>query len=105
LSSAVRNFSLPSPEEIKNSNFVKSFNQPLMVKSKVQRPTTQQSNAVLLMEKTPAELSKISKLSDFPLPNLHFKKKRGKNAMEWRRNNLKQVKRIRLASKLYENKS
>ena len=49
-----------------------------MVKSKVQRPTTQQSNAVLLMEKTPAELSKISKLSDFPLPNLHFKKNEGK---------------------------
>ena len=58
-----------------NSNFVKSFHQPLMVKSKVQKPTVQQTNAAILTEKTPAELSKINKLSDFPLPSIGFAKK------------------------------
>jgi len=69
---AIQNFSLPSPDEIKNSNFCKSFQQPLMVKTKVQSTQVQQSNIALTKGKTPAELSKISKISDFPLPS--FKK-------------------------------
>ena len=43
-----------------------------MVKTKVQSTQVQQSNIALTKGKTPAELSKISKISDFPLPS--FKK-------------------------------
>jgi len=70
LSSAVKNFSLPSPEDIKNSNFYKSFQQPLMVKTKVQKPKVLEANQAMTAGKTPAELSKISKLSEFPLPTI-----------------------------------
>lgn len=69
---AVKNFSLPSPEEIKNSTFCKSFQQPLMVKTKFQASQVQMNNQALTKGKTPLELSKISKISDFPLPS--FKK-------------------------------
>jgi len=72
ISNAVKNFSLPSPEDIKNSNFVKSFHQPLIVKSKVQKPKVLEANQMLAAEKTPSELSKISKLSEFPLPSIKF---------------------------------
>jgi len=65
---AVKNFSLPSPEDIKNSNFYKSFQQPLIVKTKVQKPKVLEANQALAADKTPAELSRISKLSEFPLP-------------------------------------
>jgi len=70
LTSAVKNFSLPTPEDIKNSNFYKSFQQPLMVKTKVQKPKVLEANQAVAAEKTPAELSRISKLSEFPLPTL-----------------------------------
>ena len=40
-----------------------------MVKTKVQASQVQQSNSAITKGKTPAELSKISKLSDFPLPS------------------------------------
>jgi len=72
ISNAVRNFTLPSSDDIKNSNFVKSFQQPLIVKSKVQKPKVLEANQSLAAEKTPTELSKISKLSEFPLPSIKF---------------------------------
>jgi hypothetical protein len=75
MSSAVKNFSLPSPNDIMNSNFVKSFHQPLMVKSKIQNPKVLQGYQATIAEKSPNTLSKINKLSDFPLPSMKRKEK------------------------------
>jgi hypothetical protein len=67
---------MPTASEIKNnyinSNFHKSLNQPLVVKSRVELPEVQRSRQVLTQAKGPAELSQIHGLADLPLPKINL---------------------------------
>jgi len=76
--SAIKNARLPSPGEIKegylNSAFHKSFHQPLMVKSKVEKTDVQKARQAITQEKTPSQLGNIESISDFPVPTIRKSK-------------------------------
>jgi hypothetical protein len=73
---ALLSFRMPTASEIKNnyinSNFHKSLNQPLVVKSRVELPEVQRSRQELTQAKGPAELSQIHGLADLPLPKINL---------------------------------
>ncbi len=85
MNSSIRNTKVPTPQEIRdsyiNSNFHKSFQQPLAVRKRVEDVDEQQKRKLLTEKKTPAQLSQMNHPLDIPLPKIrlrdHFKTEKG----------------------------
>ena len=76
MNESIRNARLPSPQEIKNnyknSNFVKSFSQPLAVRNRVEEMDEEDHKEFLRQKKTPAQWSQMNHPLDFPMPKIKF---------------------------------
>ena len=76
MNESIRNARLPSPKEIKdnykNSNFHKSYTQPLAVRTRVEEVDVQKQREFITQKKTPAQLSQMNHPLDFPMPKIKF---------------------------------